>query len=66
MQQPTYTYYEMLEQIKNCDAQTLLIIIELLCEEGKLYVKTDLQHLYTNIHYALLRFSCFTVIKFRI
>lgn len=66
MQKPTYTYYEMLEHIKHCNADTLLVIIELLCEEGSLYVKTDLQHLYVNVHYALLRFTVFTIVKFSI
>lgn len=63
---PTYNYSEFLQHIKDCDEVTLLILIELLCEEAHLYIKEEVEYLYANISWSINRFKNFTIIKFRI
>ena len=64
--EPTYNYSEFLQLIKECDVTTLLILIELLCEEAGLFLKTEAEYLYANISWAINRFDNFEIIKFKI
>ncbi len=62
--QPTYTYLEFLHHIKICDADTLMVLIELLAEEAKLYTRIEAEYLYANIWLAVNRFKEYRVINF--
>lgn len=62
--EPTYSFKEFTEQVKICDENTLLILIELLAEEAKLYTRTEAEYLYMNIHNAVHRFNNFRRLEF--
>ena len=61
---PTYTFSEFLDHLRICNADTLLVLIELLAEEVTLYSKIEATYLYANIKLHVDRFNKYSVINF--
>lgn len=66
MQNPTYTFSELIELIKISDEQTFIIILEIIEEEADLYPKTELEYIYANMVHAFERLGPFQTIIFKL
>lgn len=49
-QQPTYTYNEFMQHIQICDAETVIILLDLICEEVRFYTRAQALNIYENLH----------------
>ncbi len=65
MLQPTYTYEELLKHIQYCDEVTLVVIVELLQEEGSFYFRDELITFYLHIRIAIETLKIITIVKFK-